>query len=374
MPKTHGAGVVTIAPNTSSNTYPPLFGGSFEAVGSAITTNHNGLAVASATFPTTYAYNGAFNVASAGNGWGMAAVALKTVARSPKIVQSTTVATTSNTSGAATVAFPANVTAGNCLVVIYFTEAWNGFGTTYTCADTLSSSYAHTISGANNPNIWVMPNCSGGANTVTITVGGSGLWAGGEGQSLVVMEVSGIVTSSPVDVNYSNQINGNGTISPSFTTTQAGDFVLISAGTAYSQNATITYQNIDLSTASMTLNKNQGVAVSSDGFGYYTQRGLAAPVTTQSVVTGSRAFGTVYQNTSGRPMFVSVTALATASGGNIQCYADASATPTTLVGGVSLSTSGTNYFAPPAFIVLPGNYYKVTNSGTASVGIWTEWY
>lgn len=94
----------------------------------------------------------------------------------------------------------------------------------------------------------------------------------------------------------------------------------------------------------------------------------AQPVSNQAVVTGSRNFNTVFHNTTGRPMWVSVVG----SGGSGfvgTAYADSSITPTTAVSSISLNgaTSG----MPLMFIVLPGYYYKVTSAQT--LVIWTEW-
>jgi len=98
------------------------------------------------------------------------------------------------------------------------------------------------------------------------------------------------------------------------------------------------------------------------------QSTAAQPVSVQSVVTGTRAFNTVFQNTSGKPMWVS--AAATSGGGpGIQAYADASPTPTTYVAsGIFGATPAT---AGIMFIVLPGHYYKIVSG--ASLVLWVEW-
>jgi hypothetical protein len=103
----------------------------------------------------------------------------------------------------------------------------------------------------------------------------------------------------------------------------------------------------------------------------YFPKGVPS-VSTQSVVTASRALGTVYQNLTGKPMFVSVTVSATAAGVSAYAYTDANAAPSTLVQDVVTSVAGYHVFL--FFIVLPGNYYKVTVGGTPTLQIWTEWY
>jgi hypothetical protein len=97
----------------------------------------------------------------------------------------------------------------------------------------------------------------------------------------------------------------------------------------------------------------------------------------QNVVTGARAInGTVYHNASSKPMLVTVSI----SGGlnasgpcSFQC--DATTTPSTQI--AYIVACGTNQTWGSAvsvtFIVLPGNYYSATGSGTASLSSWTEW-
>jgi hypothetical protein len=95
----------------------------------------------------------------------------------------------------------------------------------------------------------------------------------------------------------------------------------------------------------------------------------ALPVSTQNVVTGSRALGTVYQNTTGKPMWVHVTIVAGAAPTGLNCYTDASNPPTTNVANQDAVASG---LGGVTFIVLPGNYYKAASAGTLIK--WTEWY
>jgi len=95
-------------------------------------------------------------------------------------------------------------------------------------------------------------------------------------------------------------------------------------------------------------------------------------ITTQNVVSASRALGTIYQNTSGKPMMVAVTAIA-ANGGSLIGVTDSASSPTTVViSAQNASATGMNIAV--SFWVLPGNYYKVyTATGTATSPIWTEW-
>src|SRR3990172_90154 len=53
--------------------------------------------------------------------------------------------------------------------------------------------------------------------------------------------------------------------------------------------------------------------------------------TVQSDVTASRVLGTVYQNTTGKPMWVRVMGIADSAAGNLFFYTDAANPPTALV-------------------------------------------
>jgi len=97
--------------------------------------------------------------------------------------------------------------------------------------------------------------------------------------------------------------------------------------------------------------------------------GVGGP-TTQNVVTGSRANNTVYQNTTGRPMFVTVAEVYTGAN-NFSAYSDSSSNPTTVVAWSAVAANGAQ--AGVSFWVLPNNYYKVATAGHTLAG-WTEWY
>ncbi len=93
----------------------------------------------------------------------------------------------------------------------------------------------------------------------------------------------------------------------------------------------------------------------------------AQPVSSQTQPT--RVLNATYQNTLGRPIFVSLS-IDDSNAGGTNVYTDASATPTTVVAYSDLpNLAGGSYNM--FFIVLPGNYYKVTSGGV--VQYWTEW-
>jgi hypothetical protein len=97
---------------------------------------------------------------------------------------------------------------------------------------------------------------------------------------------------------------------------------------------------------------------------------------TQANVTASRALATVYQNTGKTPLWVNAVVFGGGTGIVTMAASDSSATPTTEVAQTQdiFATSNTVY-RTLSFIVLPGNYYKVTVSGSGSSGVgkWIEW-
>jgi len=90
---------------------------------------------------------------------------------------------------------------------------------------------------------------------------------------------------------------------------------------------------------------------------------------TQNNMTSSRAIATVYQNTTGRIMYVTV--LTTSNNGTAYAYCDNNPSPTTLV---SICSTLSFYNRTNFFIVVPGNYYKVTTDSGGSLMSWIEWY
>jgi hypothetical protein len=102
-----------------------------------------------------------------------------------------------------------------------------------------------------------------------------------------------------------------------------------------------------------------------------TQGTAAAPVTAQTVATGVRAVGIVYQNTSSKPIFVAV-AVAMGIGSTMQAVSDNNAAPTQQVGYCGNNSNPSEY-STLFFIVLPGNYYKLISVAEASFSSWIEW-
>ena len=102
----------------------------------------------------------------------------------------------------------------------------------------------------------------------------------------------------------------------------------------------------------------------------------------QSIVTGSRALGTNYQNTSGKIMFVTVTVQHTvgANSANNVAYVEAGdSTPDTPVARITTTfvADGEVDTKSMFFIVPPGSYYMVSEEdgagATSTMVLWTEW-
>jgi hypothetical protein len=99
--------------------------------------------------------------------------------------------------------------------------------------------------------------------------------------------------------------------------------------------------------------------------------------TTQDNATGKRSYGVVYQNTTGKVMYISVGN--SNSGGcfvALTAYCDASSSPSAVVANLGLTASGPNFSGGLFFIVLPGYHYKVVSGGQCpnNLWYWVEWY
>jgi len=86
--------------------------------------------------------------------------------------------------------------------------------------------------------------------------------------------------------------------------------------------------------------------------------GRAVSALVQNLVTSSRALGSVYHNTTGKPLYVYVMLSAALSGGIAQLITDETSTPSLV-----LSTFNSQGFGDQGSlfaVVLPNNYYTVT--------------
>lgn len=122
-------------------------------------------------------------------------------------------------------------------------------------------------------------------------------------------------------------------------------------------------------TVNGTINVGSGGVKFPDG----TTQTTAKSPTTQYNGYNSRVIGTVYQNTTGAPMFVNVSLYSDATT-TFTAYTDNSNPPWTTVNSI-YSQAGVNGSITLSFWVLPGSYYRVVvSNGTPRFFSWTEWY
>jgi hypothetical protein len=107
--------------------------------------------------------------------------------------------------------------------------------------------------------------------------------------------------------------------------------------------------------------------------GHYYRAGIPIAIATQAVVTGSRAAGVVYQNTTSKTLFVVATWNLAGTNSTIDFVCDASNPPTTLISQIS-------YAQPQVVIsqlfcmVLPNYYYECqVSGGTPTLVAWVEY-
>jgi hypothetical protein len=177
--------------------------------------------------------------------------------------------------------------------------------------------------------------------------------------------------------------SGGGAVSSVFGRTgdvvaQAGDYgvaQITGAAPLASPNFTGTIQIVNASITG-TLKDGTGVVgtpgqlLSSTGTG---TSWVTPGFTSQADVTASRVLGTVYKNTTGKPLFVSVSAHGSnSSTGSIVAITDANSSPSTNVAFQGIYSTAND--SQITMMVLPGNFYKVfVNVGTPSLGLWIEW-
>ena len=105
-----------------------------------------------------------------------------------------------------------------------------------------------------------------------------------------------------------------------------------------------------------------------------TGSGGGGGVTTRNIVTGSRAYNTVYQNTNTTARFVSISTVSPSGAAiNYTVQSDSSATPTTVILAVSQFEPIVTIDQQLFFIVLPGDYYRVNPATGSGIAYWVEW-
>jgi hypothetical protein len=122
------------------------------------------------------------------------------------------------------VAFTSSNTAGNALVVCVNVYLNSGTGTV-SVSDSANGSYgapAVTITnGFQICSIYVLPNCAGGSNHVTVTTSSSGNFI-----TVNCLEYSGVLTASPVDATHAGSAATSSPQAGPITTVAAGDLIV----------------------------------------------------------------------------------------------------------------------------------------------------
>lgn len=177
--------------------------------------------------------------------------------------------------------------------------------------------------------------------------GGTGNWAGmgidGGGNMWFRTGLSGSPNPALFISSGGSGAIGVGTLAPGYKLDIAGDCNL-SAGSVYRVN---------------------GVPIATGGGGISTQTSYTSP---------TRQLNAKFTNSSGKPMWVSVTVSINAANTGASAYSDSnSGTPTTEVARVMSNPSGpVNFAAVLGFWVLPGNGYEV-NGVNANPGVVMWW-
>ena len=107
--------------------------------------------------------------------------------------------------------------------------------------------------------------------------------------------------------------------------------------------------------------------------GHYYRSGVQLSINNQNVATASRAPGTVYNNNTGKTMFVLTCWNLGGKNSTINVLSDTANPPTTQVAEIAdQSTSVTT--VQLFFLVLPGNNYLLSvAAGTPTLVAWTEY-
>ena len=140
------------------------------------------------------------------------------------------------------------------------------------------------------------------------------------------------------------------------------DFTGVRHGTL---TGTMTVGTLTDGTATLTGGSLSGVTVVT---------AIGGPSGEWTSVTGSRALGTTYRNTTGYQIMVNVS-VQVQEGVNHYCYCDSSATPTTIVSEFEAISSNANvddFRFTHSFIVPDDHYYKVASGSSTVLRQWAE--
>lgn len=203
----------------------------------------------------------------------------------------------------------------------------------------------------------------GGGQNVVITQGGQVNLNGTTGNDTALV-VQGNGATGPWAQLFMYSASGGGIIGTENNeplSIETNNTLAITVGT----NQIATFVNAPIGITG-TLNSNS-TALATNA---YADR---AALSTQRVVTGSRALNSIYQNTTNKSMNVATTIQVITGQITEVAVTDSSAAPATAVAEMSYTTSS-NEYQEMTFVVLPGNYYEIQSTGNASLIIWTEWY
>jgi hypothetical protein len=201
---------------------------------------------------------------------------------------------------------------------------------------------------------------------------------GSDGLVLTATGTVGVGTSSPaakLDVNGTLRSSGQATLDGlAYPTTLTSGGLLygssssaIASSGAFTQNAVMLGGGAGAAPSTVVGLGTAGQVLTSNGAGTpptFQNITPPSPFGNQNDVTASRSCGTVYQNTSGKTMFVSITG---SSGASI--FSDSSNPPTTQVAVLGTATASTT----GSFMVLNNNYYEAGACGGGGLVKWIEW-
>jgi len=239
------------------------------------------------------------------------------------------------------------------------TTYWSGAGTWTVPAGTGVTSVTGvlnrtTSSGGNTPIIDISASYVGQSSITTLGTITSGVWNG------TAIDLSSYVTGN-LAVSHLNS-----GVSASATTfwNGAGNWSQVDLSNSVTGNLPVTNLNSGTGASSSTFFRGDGTWAtppSNNGF------------TSQAQVTLSRATGVIYQNTTGKTMFVSVCVGNGGAGvGTTIAYTDSSNPPTTLVASVNNNPGSLGGTSQICLMVLNNNYYLIT-SDSSPLTQWTEW-
>lgn len=130
---------------------------------------------------------------------------------------------------------------------------------------------------------------------------------------------------------------------------------------------------ITLSTTITGILKGNSTAISAAvaGTDYVIPSAIANLAAFSAVTTPANSLGTIYQNTTGRPVFVSVYVLSSTLNEIVSLKCGSSSPPTVVMTADSNAQSGSTYLNVQ-FVVPPNYYYEVTVSATATLAGWAQ--